>query len=576
MTRIHLLLAAFGASLALAAPASAATLTNAGGTLTYTGTDVVNDVTFTRTAANEVQVVRNTTDDADPISASGCTENTAGEDYTCTGVNTLVVDGAGENDDLDASAVSDIPVTMNGGAGDDDLDTGDAADVMSGGAGDDDLVTAGGADKLDGGDGADFLDGEAEGDELNGGSGGDIALGGASDDVVNGGTGDDVVLGDSGNDRLSGEAGDDRLFGDDDNDDITGGDGYDEANGSLSMGPRTDMTVTLDDQPNDSLSGGTGEADNVHSDVEAVNAEPNVVGGLVPPSGNDTLIGNAAPNSLSGDRGNDTIEGGTNNDSLTGGDGDDTIRARDGYADFVNCGAGGDTAEVDSLDTVQECETVNLLDVGNANEDRPPAIELTGPAAGALLRTTAPTTMTANATDDRGVAQVLFLDDDRIVCADTAAPYTCPYAPRGEDVGRNTLVATAVDTAQQTATTTRTFRVDRFSATITGSVTPGRDTRAPFRFVTRGRLRFPAAVPASLGCGDGVVSVQVKAGGRTISNRRARVRQDCRFASVVTFGSRRRFTRSGALRFTLRFTGNEVLKRSLAVARNVRTRRAVG
>lgn len=332
------------------------------------------------------------------------------------------------------------------------------------------------------------------------------------------------------------------------------------------------MAVTLDDQANDRAAGVDGEADNVHADVEAINAEAQSLGGVLPASANDTLIGNALPNSLSGDRGNDTLEGGTNNDVLTGGAGDDTIRARDGFADFVDCGEGGDTAEVDTLDTVQECETVNLLDVGNANEDRPPTVELTGPAAGALLLSNRPTEMTANATDDRGVAQVLFLDDDRIVCTDTTAPYTCGYTPRGEDVGRNTLVAVAVDTGQQTASATRTFRVDRFTPTITGQVIPGRDTRAPFRFATTGRLRLPVGVSPALGCGSGIVSVQVKAGGRTLSTRRAKVRRDCTFTSVVTFSSRRRFGRSGTLRFTLRFTGNEVLKRSLAVARNIRTR----
>ena len=239
----------------------------------------------------------------------------------------------------------------------------------------------------------------------------------------------------------------------------------------------------------------------------------------------------------------------------------------------MNCGAGTDTAEVDTLDRVEECETVQSADVGSAIEDRAPTVEITGPASNALLRPGRATTLTANAADDRGIAQVLFLDDDRIVCTDVAAPYTCDYRPRGDDVGRNTLAVVAVDTGQQTAVATRTFRVDRFTPTITGRVTPGRDTRAPFTFVTTGRMQLPADVTALAGCGDGVVSIQVKAGGRTISNRRARLRKDCTFGSNVTFGSRKRFGRTRALRFTIRFTGNEVLKRSLAVARNVRTRR---
>ena len=55
--------------------------------------------------------------------------------------------------------------------------------------------------------------------------------------------------------------------------------------------------MTLDDQANDRLSGAAGETDNVHGDIEFVNAEAETVGGMVPPSGNDTFVGNAAVNS---------------------------------------------------------------------------------------------------------------------------------------------------------------------------------------------------------------------------------------------------------------------------------------
>ena len=594
MTPLRLLLATAAATIAVAAGAPnalAATLTNSGGTLTYSGADVVNSITFSQTGPNEVQVVRTTTADSDPITGpTGCTQNSAGEDYTCNGVTRVVANGNGGGDVLEASGLTDIPITLNGGADGDSLDGGGATDTVngddgadgvgggggddavSGGSGDDSLDGDAGVDTLDGGDGTDLLEGGSENDMLNAGPGGDRLLGEAGEDTLNAGDGEDVLFGDGGNDLLRGDGGDDVLVGDDGNDDVAGGSGYDTATGPVTGTPPPDIVVMLDDVANDRLSGASGEADNVHLDVEGIDAEFQSFSPL-PPSANDTLIGSGAPNSISGGSGNDTVEGGTNNDVLSGGDGEDTIRARDGYADFVSCGAGADTAEVDTLDTVEECEAVNSAEVGNANEDRPPTVQLDAPTAGALLPTAAPTAMTATATDDRGVLHVLFLDDDRIVCTDPAPPYTCDYSPRGEDVGRNTLVAIAVDTSQQTASVTRTFRVDRFTPTITGRVTPARDRRAPFRFRTRGRLRLPAAVPAALGCADGVVSIQVKAGGKTISTRRAGIQRNCAFSSAVTFISRRRFTRTGRLRFTIRFTGNDVLKRSVAVARNVRTRR---
>ena len=75
----------------------------------------------------------------------------------------------------------------------------------------------------------------------------------------------------------------------------------------------------------------------------------------------------------------------------------------------------------------------------------------TSPASGTLL----PTVLTADASDDRGISVVQFIDDERIICTDTVAPYTCAHNARGEDVGRNTLAVIATDTARQTASALR-------------------------------------------------------------------------------------------------------------------------
>ena len=74
--------------------------------------------------------------------------------------------------------------------------------------------------------------------------------------------------------------------------------------------------------------------------------------------------------------------------------------------------------------------------MGNANEDKPPTVTFTSPAANATkVSANKGTTLAATATDDKGVAKVQFLDDERVVCEDTAAPYTCAYKPGGGDVG---------------------------------------------------------------------------------------------------------------------------------------------
>ena len=100
-------------------------------------------------------------------------------------------------------------------------------------------------------------------------------------------------------------------------------------------------------------------------------------------------------------------------------------------------------------------------------------------------------------------------------------------------------------------------------------VTPRRDRRRPYRFRTTGKLLLPSFVTPDFGCGEGVVSVQIKARGRTVSTRRVRLRNDCTFRSVVSFGTRRRL-RPGRLRVIARFEGNSTLAPVSARPRRVR------
>jgi hypothetical protein len=577
-------------SFAAAATASAATLSNAGGVLTLAGGAGDTAASFDEDPVSPGTVTVTDLSDGpnpDPIMATGCTDNGGGT-FTCAGVTRLVATGGAGDDFFDAGPEFDpdtgtqtrpglttIAATLSGDAGSDSITGGAGNDTIDGGDGDDFFVTGGaGNDTVTGGNGDDFVNGGAGNDTVTGGEGNDDLSGGDGDDTLDGGNGEDFLSGDAGNDVLRGGAGDDVLFSDAGNDDVSGGSGvdsfqYDSSTPTGAAGPP--VVVSLDDVANDQGSGTAGETDNVRADVESVLGPPSFFGA----SSADRLTGNAGANSLSGGGGNDVIDGLAGNDVLSGGDGDDTITARDGFADFVSCGAGNDTAIVDTLDRVEDCENVQQADVGNANdvpEDRAPTVSFTAPGPGAVLPA-GRSTLTATATDDRGVAAVLFIDDERIVCTDNTAPYTCDYSPRGEDVGRNTLIVVAVDTAQQTATQSRSVIVGRFAPKgFTGTITPSRDAKAPFRFRTSGRLLLPAGVTAAQACRDGSVSVQVKAGAKTISTRRVEIKRDCSFVTTVTFKDRKRFTKSGKLKFTLRFTGNLTLSRSTAVVRNLRTR----
>jgi Ca2+-binding RTX toxin-like protein len=202
--------------------------------------------------------------------------------------------------------------------------------------------------------GDDFIKGDGDkeklrglgGDDLICGEGGkDTLLGEAGDDKLFGGAGNDVVKAGEGSDELHGEADHDALYpGDDDvaDDPIEGGAGsdgvyYSEPQRSASEPVNISLDGTADD-------GESGEGDNALSDVEKAQ------GG----AGDDTLTGDADPNTLYGGPGGDTLsgEGGADTlfgelggDKLQGGDSGDTLYpGHDSDPDDpISGGAGSDT-----------------------------------------------------------------------------------------------------------------------------------------------------------------------------------------------------------------------------------------
>jgi Ca2+-binding RTX toxin-like protein len=64
-------------------------------------------------------------------------------------------------------------------------------------------------------------------------------------------------------------------------------------------------------------------------------------------AGNDQITGGAGNDSCMGENGSDTITGGAGNDNLYGGNDNDYFFACDGTGDYIDGGAGWDTAQVD-------------------------------------------------------------------------------------------------------------------------------------------------------------------------------------------------------------------------------------
>jgi Ca2+-binding RTX toxin-like protein len=392
----------------------------------------------------------------------------------------------------------------------------------------------------DGNDGADKLDATGLTTarvDLRGGDGADTLLGGPASDTLNGGGGDDTLAGNAGADSIAGGAGLDRA-------DFSG----------------TPLTISLNDLPDD---GTPGEGDNVRSDVEDVTADPGA-------SGTARITGSDAGNIITMGSGGGTLTGGAGNDTLAGGPADDSIDARDGFADRVSCGTGIDTVKADQLDQVYaSCENVTRENVIGGADDRPPAVAWSAPTSGAELSANGGATLAVDASDDHGVARVEFYDDDRLVCTDTAAPYTCAYAPRGSDVGRDTLVARAVDTAEQASSAVQAVTVGRFTPrAFTLKLSPSRDRKAPYKFNLSGKLTLPDPVARTQGCSQGQVTISVKAGKKTVATRRTTLSRVCEYKLRVTFSHRP----GNTLKFSARFAGNDVMAAKSAVSRTGRTR----
>ena len=273
------------------------------------------------------------------------------------------------------------PTTVNSGAGADVLTAGSQAFTFNAGGGNDSLYGSPGDDVLHGGEGDDRLFGTAGNDQLLAEGGADQLNGGAGNDNVDGGTGDDGLehcsncIG-SNNDPGVGA------------DTYTGGPGADKL---WLDGHASGMAISIDGQAND---GSSGEGDNVGSDIEAIagtvhndvftgSAGPdNFEGGggnddIHGAGGNDDLYGGSNDDRVFGDAGDDKVQGASGSDSVDGGPGIDQLYgditscsvfctfdadqlfARDGERDTVDCGGGPDSAQVDQLDVVAFCTSVD-------------------------------------------------------------------------------------------------------------------------------------------------------------------------------------------------------------------------
>lgn len=139
-------------------------------------------------------------------------------------------DGGDGVDTIDYSART-APLTLTLGAGKDDGEAGEEADVQDS------------VENAYGGQGTNTIVGGAADNYIWGGPANDVLLGNAGDDTLIGGPGDDDLSGGPGYDYLYGEEGADDLQGASEDDLLDGGEGVDALNGGPGDG---DICVALD------------------------------------------------------------------------------------------------------------------------------------------------------------------------------------------------------------------------------------------------------------------------------------------------------------------------------------------
>jgi hypothetical protein len=471
--RLPLLAAATAALMlmAFAPSAFASTLSFSNGTLTYQASNGSHtSVTFGQSTANPADVEVRTYDN-DPITAApgNCTstpptstgQSSPTSDYTCTGVTSITanagdtaasISGAGDaySGVTPTTNPLTVPITENGSPQSDYLIGGNANDTLNGGAGDDYLDGGPGNDTLNGGAGNDYL----YGDSGNGST--QTASPFGNNDVLSGGDGNDTLYPSNGTNYVSGGSGIDTVSYPDNAYVPPTGSG----NGSYVATP---VTVDLNGQAD---SGYSGNNTTIAPDVEDATVSDSASctpgnGYASCAYGNATMIGNSGPNSLSGGSGDDTITGGGGADFLSGNGGNNTMNAVDGFPDRVDCGGTG-TANVDQLDSVFNCTTVNRTQVAVD-----PTVSWVTPPENARLSYGRATTLQVNVTPATGpITQVLFYVGERMVCDVKAAPYACSYTPTKADIGKDTLRAVAYDSGGYSGTATRSVYVSAYNGRL--------------------------------------------------------------------------------------------------------------
>ncbi len=239
------------------------------------------------------------------VDLAGIITGSDGNDLVSFTGNGLTMNAGAGVDNITGSVGMD---TLNGEADADQLFGMDGNDTIAGGGDNDTIWGGAGEDTLNGNQGNDFINGGTEKDKL---------FGNAGDDELRGSAGDDTLSGNSGADALYGGGGRDILLVDGDDTVIDGGAGYDRV---IVTAPTQSLSLDLA-ATNIEQVWGNDTAENF--DGSGVATSVKIFGG----DGGDTILGGSAGDRLYGELGNDVLTGNGGNDRFFFGSGwgDDTV-----------------------------------------------------------------------------------------------------------------------------------------------------------------------------------------------------------------------------------------------------------
>jgi hypothetical protein len=204
-----------------------------------------------------------------------------------------------------------------------------------------------------------------------------------------------------------------------------------------------------------------------------------------------------------------------------------------------------------------------------ASADAAVRVAFASPQPSTQLAANQSTPMAVDVTDGSSVRSVDFYADDRKVCTDLTAPYSCGFQPQAEDIGSTTLVAVASTNSGDTVTAVRTVRVLAVNAQSVSQKTTSTKAKGGWTVATTGKLALPSGAAFNLCAVGGAVNVKYQFGRKAVLQT-VPVRSDCTFTTKPARVARTSLSSSRRLRARAQFLGSRGINPTRVITGSIR------